>query len=400
MSTTAPVGSTVRLHRLTMVAEDEGVMVGRPDIGSYALFPIEGAEVLRLLDRGAPVHDVASWYEQTCGERLDINDFLTTLDDLKFLRAEGEEKTTQDKIRWQRLACWVFSVPAWLCYLALITASCVAMVRMPWLRPSYHNLFFTRYLSLIPIALTITQIPCILIHEGFHALSGRRLGLHSTLRLGRRLYYLVAETRLDSLLSVPRRQRYLPFLAGMLADTVLISVLTLSALLLRGHGIPLWCPMLCLAVAFSCVLRLIWQLMFYLETDLYYVVANAMRCSDLQNATRFYIRARLRRMLRRAPPNVTSEWSDRDRKMARWYAPLLTAGYGFSLGSLAWAGIPTIVNFAAQIIDRFRGAQGPAGGILDAASFLMLMSVQIGLTVYVAIRDRRARNSSTKGALT
>jgi hypothetical protein len=383
-----------------MVAEDDGVMVGRPDIGSYALFPEEGAEALRMLDSGVPVSGIASWYEQTCGERLDVGDFLAALEDLQFLRAEGEDRSDAGPVRWQRLGRWVFSVPACAGYIALIVAACVAMVGIPSLRPSYGNLFFTRYLSLIPLTLTVTQIPCILIHEGFHALSGRRLGLPSKLRLGRRLYFLVAETRLDSLLSVPRRRRFLPFLAGMLADLVLISVLTLAAVALRGHGVPPWCPALCLAVAFSCVLRLVWQFMFYLETDLYYVVATALRCADLQNATRFYIRAQYRRLLHRAPPRTDADWSDRDRAMARWYAPLLVAGYGFSLGSLIWAGIPTSVRFVSLIVDRFRETQGPAAGLLDAVSFIALTSLQIGLTVYVAVRDRRARKSSTKGALT
>jgi hypothetical protein len=395
-----PDDPAVRLHRLTMVAEDDGVMVGRPDIGSYALFPEEGAQALRMLDAGLPVSGVASWYEQTCGEPLDTDDFLAALEDLQFLRAEGENKAAEIAVRWQRLGRAVFSWPAWLCYIALVAAASVAMVRMPSLRPTYHHLFFTSYLSLIPITLFVTQMPCILLHESFHALSGRRLGLPSTLRLGRRLYYLVAETRLDSLLSVPRRQRYLPFLAGMLADSVLISVLTLLALALHGRDVPQWCPALCLALAFTTVMRLVWQLMFYLETDLYFVVATAFRCADLQNATRFYIRARFRRLLHRAPPQTDADWTDRDRAMARWYAPLLVAGYGFSLGSLAWAGIPTVVHFASLILNRFSGSQGPAAGILDAASFVTLTSLQIGLTVYVFVRDRRARKSSTQGALT
>jgi hypothetical protein len=395
MSMTAPGGpasSTVRLHRLTMVTEDEGVTVGRPDIGSYAVFPAEGAQALRMLDSGVTVGGVAQWYEQTCGEPLDVDDFLAALDDLQFVRADGDVGTPPaGPVRWQRLGRWTFSWPAWLCYTALIVAAAVAMAREPALRPSYHHIFFTTYLSLIPIALTVAQIPTILVHEGYHALAGRRLGLPSTLGIGRRFYYLVAETRLDSLLSVPRRKRYLPFLAGMLADAVLCSVLTLAAILLEGHGIPAWIPALCLAVAFTCVMRLLWQFMFYLETDLYYVMANALRCSDLQNATRFYLRGRFRQALHRAPPHTDADWSDRDRAVARRYAPVLVAGYGFSLFSLAWAGIPTVVHFWSLIIHRFQGPQTPTDGILDAVSFIVLSSLQWGLVGYVAVRDRRAR---------
>lgn len=386
MTGSTAVTTTVGLHRLTMVPEDGGVMVGRPDIGSYAVFPPEGAEVLRRLDRGEPVTDVAGWYERTTGVDLDVEDFLAALADLQFLRPAGEDVPAPAPVRWQRLGRWAFSPPAWVAYVVLAVAGAVAMARQPELRPSYRHLFFTDHLALIPLILTAIQIPCILLHESFHALSGRRLGLPSRLRIGRRLYYLVAETRLDSLLSVPRKKRYLPFVAGMLADVVLISALTLAAAALEGSVIAA----LFLAIAFSSVLRLIWQFMFYLETDLYYVAATALRCSDLQNATRFYLRTRWRRLLRRPPPVTDADWTDRDRKMARWYAPLFVTGYAFSLGSLLWAGIPTTVRFWSTVVHRFRGSNTSTEAILDAVVFAVLTLANLGLLLYVAVRDRRA----------
>ncbi|MEW2522684.1 hypothetical protein [Actinacidiphila alni] len=396
-ATSASVAAPIRLHRLTMVPEDDGVMIGRPDTASYAVFPEEGAEVLRMLAAGATLAEAAAWYTEAAGETLDVDDFLEILADLGFLRDADDPGGPDDtpagggRVRWQRLGAWTFSWPAWLVYAGLIVAAAVEMIRDSALRPSYHDVFFTDHLALIPITLTVVQIPCILVHEGYHALSGRRLGLPSTLTISRRLYYLVAETRLDSLFSVPRRRRYLPFLAGMLADAVLISGLTLLAVALRGHG-PAWVAALMLAISFTCVMRLLWQFMFYLETDLYYVVTNALRCSDLQNAARFQVRTAVRRWTRRPPPEADpdAEWSERDRRMARWYAPLLVVGYGFSLGSLLWAGIPTTVHFWSQIENRFSDSGTATGGILDAASFVGLTALQIGLLVYVTVRDKRA----------
>lgn len=381
---------TIGLHELTMVPEDDGVLIGRPDTGSYALFPPEGAHVLRMLDSGVPVPGVAHWYEQTCGSPLDIDDFLSVIADLGFIRAHGEGKRVIAPIRWQRLGRWTFSRPAWLCYIMLITAAVIAMAMHPALRPSYRDLFFTHYLSLIPLILVVAQIPCVLLHESFHALAGRRLGLPSKLRLGRRLYFVVAETRLDALYSVPRRQRYLPLLAGILANLVLVSALTLLAEALRsGHAVA-WVSALPLAVAFTCVLGLIWQLMFYLETDLYFVVSQALHCPDLQAAARSYLRDWLRRLRGLPPAPANSGWSDRDRAMARWYAPLLVAGYGFSLASLAWAGIPTITRICSSILDRFTQPRTSVSGIADAVTFLALFTLQWGLLAYVTVRDRRA----------
>ncbi|MFL6110417.1 MAG: hypothetical protein ACJ786_03565 [Catenulispora sp.] len=392
MSLTEETGRRVRLHRLTMVAEEDGVMIGRPDTGSYALFPAEGAATLNRLGSGAPLSEVADWYEAEYGTPLDFDDFLEIIEDLGFLLGDGEEEPAPQPVRWRRLGRALFSIPAFTLYAALALAAVVAMVRTPALRPSYNQLFFSSHISLIPIVLTLTQIPCILAHEAFHALAGRRLGLPSRLGIGRRLYFLVAETRLDSLMSVPRRKRYLPFLAGMVLDAVLVSALTLTADALTGHGIPHWIPAVCLAIGFSTLLRLIWQFMFYLETDLYYVVSTALRCSDLQNATRFHIRSRVRTLLRRPPPpEPDADWSDRDRQVARWYAPLLVAGYGFSLGSLVWAGIPTTVRFWTTVYHRVTAPHAPTSQYIDTAIFLAMAGTQFGLLGYVTVRDRRRR---------
>jgi hypothetical protein len=381
-----------------MVTEDDGVMVGRPDTGSYALFPQEGAQALRLLDAGTPLPGVAEWFQETCGTSLDTEDFIAALDDLGFLRGDEEEVPAQAPVRWQRLGRWTFSWPALACYAAVTLAAVVAMARFPYLRPTYRHMFFTTYISLIPIALTAALIPLILLHESFHSLAGRRLGLPSTLTIGRRFYYLVAETRLDSLFSVPKRKRYLPFLAGLIADIVVLSALTLIAAVLHSQGFPPWCSGLCLAIAFTCVLRVIWQFLFYLQTDLYFVISHVLRCPDLQPAAKFYIKSRIRRLLRRTAPQPGGDaaWADRDWAFARWYAPLLILGYGFSLFTLLWAGIPSTVRFAELIIDRFTGSQSPASGILDALSFIVLSSVQWVLLLYVILRDRRARRARAR----
>jgi hypothetical protein len=399
VSTTLPGQVTVRLHRLTMVAEDGGVMVGRPETGSYALFPSEGAELLRRLEAGAPIADGVRWYEHASGSALDVEDFLAAIEDLGFVRGENEDEAPAAPVRWRRLGIVVFSWPALAAYGAVIAAAIVAMIRDPSLRPSYRNLFFTDHPSLIPVVLTSVGISFVVVHEWCHMLAGRRLGLPSQLRIGRRFYYLIAETRLDALLSVPRRQRYLPFLAGMLSDTVILAGFTLLAVALRGTGVVAWAPKLCLALAFTNVLRLIWQSLFYLQTDLYYVVATAARCTHLQAAARFHIAA-LGRALARRPARLPSpDWSDRDLAAGRWYAPLLLAGYVFSAASLIWAGIPTTVRLWSAAVHRLRPGSTPAD-IADAVILMAFMATELGLLLFVLVRDLRARRrtASRQGA--
>jgi len=388
-------GTRIRLQPLTYVDESDGVMVGRPDTGSYGVFPPEGADMLRSIGEGATLEAAArEWFEKT-GEPLDVEDFVAIIEDLGFVVGENEVPVERAQVRWQRLGRALFSPAAWVLYAVVIVGGVAAMVVEPSLRPSYRNVFFTSHLAFIPIVLALTQFPLLLLHEGFHALAARRRNLPSTLGIGRRLYYLVAETRLDSLYSVPRRERYLPFLAGALVDAVGVGAFTLLSAAGRHWGAPSWLSGLALALAFSGVLRILWECLFYLETDFYYVIKTATGCTDLHGAAK----SRVRALLRRRPAQPDAEWSDRDLAAARWYAPLMVAGYGLSLGTLALVGIPTTVRFWTIVLHRLDGSQPQTlATIADTVFFVLLSFTELGLLAYVTIRDRRQRRARERNA--
>ena len=127
-------------------------------------------------------------------------------------------------------------------------------------------MFFSNSLLLVQATLFLSQIPLLFLHEGFHVLAGQRLGLRSKLNVSNRYGYLVFETQSNGLLSVPRRKRYLPFLAGMLLDVVMVSLFALIAEATRHPDG--WLSMLAkasLAIAFSVILRIAWQFQLYLQ---------------------------------------------------------------------------------------------------------------------------------------
>jgi len=132
-----------------------------------------------------------------------------------------------------------------------------------------ENVFFSPSFVVVQVVLALAQLPAVLWHEWFHVLAARRLGLPSRLGIGRRLYFVVFETELNGLLGVPRRHRYLPLLAGMLADVLIFSGLTLAAAVDLNDGLS-WVGRLCLALAYTVLLRLAWQFYVFLRTDLYY----------------------------------------------------------------------------------------------------------------------------------
>ena len=395
----------VHLQPLTYVNEGEEVLVGRPDTGSYGVFPPEGADLLRSLEAGATLESAArQWHERT-GQTFDMADFLAIIVDLGFVVGEDDALAQRPQVRWQRLARAVFSPAAWLVYVAAVAGGLIAMVMDRDVRPGYGNIFFTSHIAFIPVALALSQIPLLLLHEAFHALAARRLGLPSTLGIGRRFYYLVAETRLNSLYSVPRRRRYLPFLAGSLIDATGVGIFTLLSVAGRHWGAPSWLSGLALALAFSGVLRISWECLFYLQTDYYFVINTAAGCSDLHGAAQQRLRgwrqAVLRKAglrtarLRRAAEEGDGDWSDRDLAAARWYAPLMVAGYGVSLATLLLVGLPTAIRFWSIVVHRFSGSHQSVGVIVDTIFFILLSLIEFGLLGYVTVRDLRRRRART-----
>jgi hypothetical protein len=396
MTADITTGTPVRLQPLTYVDNGEGVVIGRPDTGSYGVFPPEGADLLRCLESGGTLEAaVRRWQDQT-GETLDVADFLAILEELGFVVRDDGVRVERTQVRWQRLGKSLFSPVAWAVYAAVVAGGLAAMVIDPSLRPGYRNIFFTAYLSLIPVVLALTQFPLVLLHEGFHALAARRLNLPSTLGIGRRFYYLVAETRLDSLYSVPTAQRYLPFFAGALVDAVGVGAFTLLSAASRHWGAPPWVSGLLLALALSGVLRILWECLFYLETDFYFVINTASGCTDLHGAAKSRVRGWFRALLRRPPVPATGGWSDRDLRAARWYAPLMVAGYGLSLTTLALVAVPTTVRFWTTVLHRFDGSQPPTPAlIVDSLFFVLLTLAELGLLAYVTVRDLRRQRAGT-----
>jgi hypothetical protein len=204
-------------HPLTYLKEGDQVVIGRTDIDSYGVFGQDGAALLGQLTAGSSTDTAAAWYAERYGETVDIAAFLETLRELGFLVDEQDETpatapgaavtTTGTTVPWQRLGRWMFSPLAWICYGLLIAATVAIWIRNPHFLPRRGNIFFSHYLLIVEATAVAGALPLILIHESFHVLAGRRLGLNTKVRLSRRLYFVTFETVMEGLVVVCR---YLP----------------------------------------------------------------------------------------------------------------------------------------------------------------------------------------------
>ena len=249
---------------------------------------------------------------------MDIEEFLETLGELGFLRERGDaEPVPPTAVRFQRLGRALFSPVALCCYGIVIVAGLAVMTMRPDLRPGPGQIFFTGSLVVVQLVITFGQLPFIFLHEAFHALAGRRLGLPTRLGISNRLMYIVFETTMNSVMSVPRTAT-LPAVPGRACSATWCSWRalhggrrhaapdgTLSPVGPDGAGVRL-----------HRLMRLAWQFQFYLRTDLYYVLATSLNCYDLHAAGTALVRNRIWRLLGK-PHRLVDEqqWTERDRQI-------------------------------------------------------------------------------------
>jgi len=382
----------LRMHPLVYLADGDEVTIGRRDTDSYAILPEDGAELVRRLEAGLTPRAAAEWYEREYRETVDIGEMIAGLDELGFVCGADEEPTAPEGVRWARFGAALFSTPALVVGAALVAWAVVLMARDPDLAPAYDNVFYTDYFTVMQVGLFLAAIPLLLLHESFHALAGRRLGLRSTLRIDNRLYYIVLETAMDGLVTVPRRQRYLPIVAGALADVLAIAVLTIAADLTR-HQDGTLSPggRFALAVAFVTLLRIVWQFSFYLRTDFYVLVTTVLGCDDLHTTAKRTLRNRVNSALGRRHKIIDeSDWHPVDRKVAAWYWWMIPLGYAISLVTFAVAVVPIAVRLYGGAVERFLGDSGATDlELLDSSVFLFFSMLPIAIICVLALRNRR-----------
>ncbi len=384
--------SPVDFHELKIVEDGADILVARADLADFVVLPADGGALLTQLVGGMPPKVAASWYRETYLETVDIVDFLESMGELGFLRSDhlAPAVPVASAVRYQALARALFS---W------VAASIYAGVIVVWLGliladkippPHSQDVFFSSSITAVQLFLVFGQTPWIFLHEGAHMLAGRRLGLPSKLYVSNRLYVIAFETRMDALIGVPRRQRYLPFLAGMIIDVVAISVLSIfGQTLRRSDGLVGNIGELMVASVIPIIVRLAYQFLLYLRTDIYYVLVTAWGCHDLHGATSAMLRNSLWRVLRRPEQKIDlNQWTDRDRQVARWYQPMFAVGAGVLILVALLIYLPIISNFASVAWESL-GARELTPGFWDSLIFLALLLGQFALAGFVAWRERR-----------
>jgi hypothetical protein len=393
MTATIDDRTALRLRPLTYLPEGDGVVVGCTQVDSYAVLTPDGAALLERLEQVPPA-EAARWYEETYGEPVDLADFLEALDELDFLDHDSFKVPEPLTLRYQRLGRLVFSPVGGLVAALLVWVAIACVVQDPGLLPHTDHVFFSDYLLVIELTVAFGQIPLILVHEAFHVLAARRLGVAARIGVSQRMYFVVFETVMDGLVVVPRNKRYLPMLAGMLADFLIVCALTVvAALASTPGGPPSPVAGVCLALAFSTLLRFALEFVLFLRTDVYYLICTLSGTIDLHTTSSEIVANWWWRLVRRKDRlHDPARWHPNDVRAARWYTPLHVLGYALAIVLLVVVLLPISWRFLVTALGQLAHPDLASSRFWDALGLLLLNLAQPVFAGLLWVRGRARRH--------
>lgn len=404
------VGPDLRsvLDRLTVDRDGAEYILARPDLEVYVAVPHPGVVLIEALRDGASLAAATARASDAAGEEVDGADFLTGLRDAGLLVSPGGTGATGTGagIGWveripQAAVKPLFGRVAWGFYLAAAVAATVVLMVRPDLRPIFDDVWFLTNPVWSALVLVVASIFIAGGHEWWHRLAGRALGVPGRFRVSRRGVFVVFETDLSRLVTLPRRARYSPLFAGYAFDIVLLAVALLLRLGFREEIVayPPAFDRFLGAVVFRQLVVLVWQLAgVAFRSDTYAILATALGCHNLYRATALTVKYGARGLDANEAAELAS-MSPRDRSSAKWFWLVYVAGglfmfwvlftylVPFTYGMIEWVW-PNVTAFAVATMVFW-----------ESLALVALLVAQFAVIPLIARlerrRDRRSRPAST-----
>ncbi|MEO1083462.1 MAG: hypothetical protein AAFY88_04410 [Acidobacteriota bacterium] len=380
-----PQPETVDLFPYSVQVEDGEAVIGRPETGVFFALPVEALELIEGLAAGESVSTVRDQFAERHGESPDMADFLAHLHAHGLIRpvgagGEGTAEIPQfrDQFGWipKPLAQAFFSRPAWLLYLSTVLGAVAIVVAEPGLLPGWRAAYFPRDTALMLVGLMALGLLTTAFHELGHVLAARAKGVATRFGIGNRLWFVVWETDMTGVWALPRRQRFLPILAGPLVDLVSASALVIVLwtaemgwLAPPDKGLQIGRALLLIYL-----LRLVWQAYFFVRTDYYYAITNAFNCKNLMADTEAFLGERWARLRGKNPPSSLGHLPAREQRAVRTYSLIWLVGRGAAFGILFFIQLPLLFNYGRLAVGWAGGlSRGGASAAIPATTWLPIV---------------------------
>lgn len=388
---------------LSVQREGEVYCVGNRELDAFYHFPEEGVRIIALLREGLSADGIRARLHDDGFDDVDVDDFIGTLHEIgfvlpaaerdRFAATIAEAEAGDRRLRFSLptgVARALFSWPTFALYLAILGAAAASAIADPRLRLDFGAFFLEDHLTLTLVALLGLYAVSASLHEFGHMAAAARYGIRSRLGVGNRLWQIVAEADLTGILSLPRRQRYLPLLAGMMTDLLSIALITLSLRWLLAGGEDGFLTHLLRAWILQIAISITWQFNIFLKTDVYYVLCTHFGHPDLDDEARHYLRDRLHRVSFGLLGQRAGTFDPRHLGVLRTFTAIWLLGRITALAFLLLVLIPTLWRYAERAFDAFHGPAAERGGAWDATAFaaISIALFAVGMAMWLRRRKR------------
>lgn len=396
----------IAFHKISWRKENDFYVVWKEGGSNFIELPESSFLTLKLLREGKTPKEVAEILKNKYKEYYDVKDFIQELTKLGFIHSiDGipiplsHDKGRRFTFIKKRHVSWIYSKPLLVFYLALILLAAVILVFNPAYFPSYADFFFAES-SIVVLAVSFTVgLGLVFLHEFAHLIAGKAAGVDGYFSIGMRLYIPVAETNLTQLWKVPRKKRFVPFLAGMLNDALLSSVLIFL----------LWCsdlgmldlgsvaPLFELAILLL-YYGLVWQFLLFIRTDVYYALSNLLGCRNLYADSWTLVLNTFSRIFR--GKNEEHQIPAKELRIVEIYAPFMLVATVLSVLFFAFRGLPIFVSIFSEGVNLFLvGLQGSLQALAEGLVLTCLIGLQIFGFLFFVIRGLFIFRSRLKSGL-
>ena len=403
--------SVIKFHDLYTGEEEDGlIMVGRQDIGSYVSVPVEAREVIDLLNSGQTIGEVKEYTEEKYGEDIGVEEFVQEMITNEMVKiVDGFEIPTLSQLQKDMFSSlakkhvgWLFSRYAWCVYGTLAAACLIMFAFVPDYIPHYEDFFFHPWYSVTILFWFFFGWTLVAYHEIGHLFAAKAVGTEGYFSLSNRLLFIVAQTNLGNIWTIPRRKRYTVYFAGMAWDIVLLFTM-LVLLLLTDRSILALSPLqyaFVKSMVFVGVWGIIWQFRFNMQTDIYYAVANYFKCKSLLPDAQANIKNFLSRFITQIKRTDFSNTPESEMRAVRWYTLLYFVGTSVTIGSYFLRSFPIFLLQIKRALDGFTtGYANNPELFTDGLVLICVASFNWGLWGYLILRTRWSRIKQIFGGL-
>lgn len=368
--------------------EGDNWIVSLGGSSQFIEIPNFGYQVLCRFDGRATVEEVRDAVAVEFGQDVDVEEFAGELLTLGFLSRSRVQEPAEDLTLRTPLPVRVaFSSRGLAIWFALSLLCLICLSTKTRVIPSTGWFFVTNWTGLNVFLNVALGLAFIAFHEGFHWLAARSKGASAHIRLGNRLQFLVVETDVTAVWSCQKRDRICVYLAGMASDMSFLAIAYMVVVIDSGTIAERFAHSAALILSLSMAS----QFMFYMRTDVYFLVQDFTGTHNLYERAMHRLQLLLRGLLsrfNRARSLVSLTEREKEPFVVHAYAALLLVGGATTLAIFfiyeAQIMIRVMVESASQIL---RGS-----GSLRRLDGLLALTVDVGaeaLLLVVILRKNR-----------